>query len=160
SFSVVIEEWATHTVVRHIHSRKLEVIYGPWKDRPVWTHVLPKKDGDRWSEPRLEVALSYDFLIGGFLNLWARGGRFTPRGPFYDEVRDDAIFLRIPLTEKAGLEKYYVDPNADTTEEYLKDIEYVSGSDRYYRHEESHMRWGLRVHDFAAGAREALRSRL
>ena len=153
AFEMAIEEWATHTV-RHIYSRKQEVIYGRyWDDNPVWTHFLPQTE-DRGLPTRLEVALS-----GGSVHLWARGGRFSPW--WADEPRDEYVFLTIPLARQAGLEKYYIDPNATDIEEDLKpQIEGISGSDRYYRHEETHIRWTLTVHDFAAGARESLRARL
>ena len=95
--SMVIEEWATHRVVRDF-SGQTNVHYDAWSDgdfRPIvlWRHALPRKrEGER--EACLEVV-----LVEGSVKFWAREGRF---GSMHSETaaRDEFIFVAIPLKEE------------------------------------------------------------
>jgi hypothetical protein len=96
--SMVIEEWATHSVIRDFSGLR-DVLY-PGRNSsffgpvPIWQHELPKRDGE-WSEPHLEVVLH-----DGHIKFWARDGRFGRRIPPEPVPDDEHVFTVIPISEE------------------------------------------------------------
>jgi hypothetical protein len=101
--SMVIEEWATHTVVRDFSGQR-DVIY-PGQDHSyiyptaLWQYELPQRQGE-WNQPYLEVVLHQHCI-----KFWARDGRFGRRIPPEPVPSDEHVFAVIPLDE-AQLGKY------------------------------------------------------
>jgi hypothetical protein len=147
AMSMVIEEWATHTVITDFSGRR-DVIYPDYNfghysvdPRVIWKHALP---GTRM----------FNFTVGGNLEIvlyhgsilfWARDGRFGRRVPD-GQAENEYQLVGIPM-EPESLEKYRTStdkPNEDP-EIRVAQVPWI----RHYEHEEpaENFRWHLTVND-------------
>jgi hypothetical protein len=149
--SVVIEEWATHTVIRDFAGLR-DVLYSDRTDYRlegalhayvVWRHELPKRSGE-YDQPYLEVVLHE-----GCIKFWARSGRFETTTPWEPMVaRNEYVLVSIPLNE-SRLKNFRFDgepPPAPGSRE---------SKPRLYKHvaADESIRWNLAVHDVVAATR-------
>ena len=114
---MVIEEWATHSVVTDFSGLR-KVIYPDhrslgksWIDPVViWSHSLPPTEADRSHlfDANMEVVLHE-----GFIKFWLRGGRFWQTHGS-GEARSEYRLAEIPLQE-TNLQQYRVvhEPTGD-----------------------------------------------
>jgi hypothetical protein len=114
---MVIEEWATHSVVSD-DSGLRKVMYPDYRGfgksciDPVviWSHSLPPTEADRAHlfDAKMEVVLHE-----GFIKFWLRGGRFRGR-PWNHDAEPEYQLAEIPLQE-TDLDQYRVvhEPTGD-----------------------------------------------
>jgi hypothetical protein len=113
--SIVVEEWATHTVVTDFSGRR-ETFYAPTCRREwpltLWSHFLPPTENSK--SGYLEVVLWY-----GEICFWARGHRFDTSGRILEPLKGN-ILLSIPLENTKMLEELS-DPRIQDTKEFKEE---------------------------------------
>jgi hypothetical protein len=157
--SIVIEEWATHTLIRDYAGQR-HVLYpgecsaldsisiGRYDPFPIWQYKLPRREGE-WFGPVLEIVLHEQCI-----KFWARDGRFGRRIPPEPEATSENVFAVIPLEEES-LAQYRWVPDTSSEDPFLRGAQHPWT--KRYSHSEPgadiHKRtlvWHLKVIDLVA----------